>query len=240
MPDSLGDRQKSYENVNRSYLVKKVPVICRVDGRSFHTWAKGLEKPFSQDLIDCMAESAMQVMKDMSGCAACYVQSDEATFLLTDYRSIETQAWFDYNVNKVVSMSAALMTAFFNENKKKYVTLKDKPLAFFDSRCFNIPKEDVINNLLWRKKDFDRNSLSMYCSSLFSHKQLQGKNREQQHEMLYSIGKNWATDLSNVEKNGTFIIQMGDGSLQIKDDVLPTYESIKKVFADSGNPCLLF
>ena len=34
--DSLGDRMKSYENITRTYLPSRVPIIIRIDGKAFH------------------------------------------------------------------------------------------------------------------------------------------------------------------------------------------------------------
>ena len=44
--DSLGDRMKRYEGVSRTYLVRRMPVIIRIDGKAFHTFTKGFQKPF--------------------------------------------------------------------------------------------------------------------------------------------------------------------------------------------------
>ena len=50
----------------------------------------------------------------MQGCKAVYIQSDEASFLLTDFDKLTTEAWFDYNQSKVESISAAIMAVSFN------------------------------------------------------------------------------------------------------------------------------
>ena len=253
--DSLGDRIKSYEDVNRNYLVKKVPVICRIDGRAFHTFTRGLEKPFCKPLINTMQYAALQSAKEMSGCEAVYLQSDEISFLLTDYRELETQPWFDYNLSKILSISASLFTYYFNmkwreewdklfENVQlksalnEYKTPKEPKMATFDSRAFNIPREDTLNYFLWRMKDWERNSLTMYASSFFSHKQLMGKNKENKHEMLHEAGKNWTTDLTDVEKNGTFYIRNELGEWVERCDIVPHYGDLKKAFQDSKNLCL--
>jgi hypothetical protein len=62
----------------------------------------------------------------------------------------------------------------------------------------------VANYFLWRAKDWERNSLTMYASGFFSHKQLHSKTKQDRHDMLHSIGKNWATDVDERSKNGTF------------------------------------
>lgn len=225
MKDSLGDRIKGYENVSRTYLTKRTPVVVRVDGRAFHTFTKRFNKPFDRRLMFAMQEAAFAVAEQIQGFKAAYVQSDEATFVFTDYDDIKTGGWFDYNLNKIVSITAATMSVEFNN------LLIGSTKAVFDSRAFNVPREDVINCLLWRAKDWGRNSLQMYCQSLFSHKELQGKKRPDLHEMLHNIGKNWAVDLTHMECNGSFIINSGNG-LVVDHSVLPTYESIKSVIGE--------
>ena len=233
MKDSLGERMKTYENVNRNFLTRKVPVIIRLDGRAFHTFTRKLKKPFDQGFIDAMVYAATNLAAEMQGFKLAYVHSDEASFLLTDFDSIETEPWFDYNINKMVSISAARMSVDF---VNMMLTPDDSRMStppIFDSRAFNIPKEDVSNYFLWRQKDWCRNSLQMYARSFFSHKQLINKNKDDIHEMLHKIGKNWTTDLDDQLKNGTFIYRSEKtGGFILDKEVLPKYEYINSIVED--------
>lgn len=211
----LAQRMKRYESVSRDSLVINMPVIVRVDGKAFHTLTKTAKKPFDSEIMDSMVAAALAVSKEMQGFVAAYVQSDEATFFISDYDDVKTQGWFNYSHSKLISISASVMSVNFTERYKKK--------AYFDSRAFNVPKEDVVNCFLWRAQDWKRNSLQMYARSFFSHKELDNKNSESMHEMLYQLGKNWAVDLSDQQKNGTFII--GE---RIRTDILPTYADISK------------
>jgi tRNA(His) guanylyltransferase len=224
MPDSLGDRIKRYEQVTINYLTCRVPVIIRLDGRAFHTYTKKFTKPFSPLLMDAMTYAAKETANEMQGFKLAYIQSDEVTFLLTDFEDIATEAWFDYNINKIISISAALMSSYFN----RFVL--DNKTAVFDARSFNVPFDDVANVFLWRVKDWERNSLQMYCQSFFSHKDLHKKNKEEMHEMLNKINRNWTKDLSNREKNGTFLT-IKDGKIVqclTEIDGRVTYDMIQK------------
>lgn len=216
---SLGDRIKRYEAVAGMSATPRMPLMVRVDGRAFHTFCRGLEKPFDQNLINAMVGAATYVAQDMQGFKAAYIQSDEATFCITDYDDITTMGWFDYDLFKVVSISAALMTAAFNGHQAW-----GRP-ALFDSRAFSVPADDVVNAFLWRAKDWERNSLQMYARAYFSSKQLHGKKRADMHEMLHSVGKNWAIDLPDQQRNGTFLIRTADGIVE-RHDILPSYEAI--------------
>ena len=223
--DSLGDRMKRYEQVSKLFLTKKVPVIGRLDGNAFHTLTKHCKKPFDESLMNAMSDSCIAVMNKIQGCKVAYTQSDEVTFLITDYETIDTMAWFDYNVSKLVSISASTMSVAFN---KSFESPYD---AIFDARFFNVPKEDVINNFLWRAKDWNRNSLQMYCRSIFSHKQLHGANRETMHNMLHESGKKWTTDLNDRERNGRFFIKTSSGII-VNDTILPTYQSMESIIKE--------
>lgn len=218
----LGNRMKQYESVQTSNcLMRRMPVIIRVDGRAFHTLTASMDKPFDQLFMDWMVDSAKSAAEEMQGFKCGYVQSDEASFLLTDFDSFTTEPWFGYDLCKVVSISASLMTVEFSNRLplRKRVT--------FDARAFNVPLDDVANYFLWRAKDWERNSLQMYCQAHFSHKQLHSKGHEEMHEMLHGIGKNWTKDLSEIERNGTFLIKVPGGRDIIeRTDVNPHYADI--------------
>lgn len=182
MKDELGSRMKNfYESRSRTYLTRREPVIIRVDGKAFHTFTKGMLKPFDSSLILTMQLTAREACKKIQGCKLAYVQSDEISFLLTDWENLNTEAWFDYDLQKLVSISASIATAEFN---KHYEWVNEQ--ALFDSRAFSIPKEEVCNYFIWRQQDAIRNSIQAIAQSEFSHKELQGKNTLQMKEMLLS------------------------------------------------------
>lgn len=222
---NLADRIKRYESVSHYGLTARTPVMIRVDGRAFHSFTKGMARPFDNCLMDAMTHAAFSVANDMQGFKAAYIQSDEATFCITDYDKLDTQGWFDYDLQKIVSISAALMTTHFS----RYIV--SKKTSVFDSRAFNIPSSDVVNAFVWRARDWGRNSLQMYCRSHFSHKQLHGKCRADMHEMLHGIGRNWATDLKPREKNGTFLRITEDGIIS-NSTIEPTYADINNSIGD--------
>jgi tRNA(His) 5'-end guanylyltransferase len=184
--DSLGDRMKSfYENPAKLKLTRRTPVIIRLDGRAFHTFTKGMKKPIDAILVKSMQETMQYLCKNIQGCVLGYTQSDEITLVLIDYQTLTSSAWFEYDVQKLVSISASMATLEFNrvfmnniaemtedENEfKKYARKLFQ--ATFDARALNIPKEEVTNCILWRQLDAERNSIQSYAQSMFSHKQLQ-------------------------------------------------------------------
>ena len=228
----LGDRMKEYENVNRFYLTRRMPLIIRIDGRAFHTFCKGFKKPYDKLFAESMQTTALNLCKNVEGCKLAYTQSDEISLLLTDYDELETQAWFDKNLQKIVSISASMATLYFNETFKnlsdkwqinypwnisededKYFDLlTDKQFkAMFDSRAFCIPKEDCVNYFVWRQKDAVRNSINALGQANFSHKSLQGLNTSQvQDKLVNEKGINW-NDQPTEFKRGICCIKNEDG-----------------------------
>lgn len=225
--DSLGDRMKgNYENRSKTYLVRRMPVIIRLDGKAFHTFTRGFEKPFDNVMMQTMQQTTLKLCQEIQGCVFGYTQSDEITLVLVDYNDINTDAWFDYSVQKMCSVAASMCTLYFNdcfkdlylewlakadfnnEDSRKldrvYCKAIDKG-AMFDARVFNIPVEEVTNCVLWRQQDATRNSISSLAQSKFSAKELHGKNSSQMQDMLMEkYGINW-NNLTIPEKRGTAV-----------------------------------
>jgi tRNA(His) 5'-end guanylyltransferase len=199
----IGDRMKeNYENRSRYKLTRRMPVIMRLDGKAFHTVTKGCDKPFDEFLNRCMVETSKYLLKNIQGSKLVYTQSDEISILLTDFDQLNTDAWFDYNIQKMTSVSAGYASAFFTQ------MWKTGNVIVFDSRVFNIPKEEVCNYFIWRQLDWERNSIQMLSQANFSHKQLHKKSNSDMHEMLHEKGINWAK-LEDKWKNGTTISKAG-------------------------------
>ena len=105
----------NYESRSHTFLTRRTPVIIRLDGKAFHTYTRNLEKPFDEGLIEDMQLTAKYLCENIQGAKCAYVQSDEISILLTDYDKLDTKAWFDYNVQKMCSISASLATGKFNQ-----------------------------------------------------------------------------------------------------------------------------
>ena len=230
--DGLGMRMKNnYESIPKTRLMRRTPVAIRIDGKAFHTFTKGFEKPFDMVLIKSMQQTMKYLCENIQGCVFGYCQSDEITLILVDYQTLTTDAWFDYEVQKMCSISASMATMAFNrffaenvddymfskweiskyeEETEEYIktllTAVEKG-AMFDARCFNIPKEEVTNLIYWRQLDATRNSIQMVGQANFSHKELQNKSCNMIQDMLHEQkGINW-NDFPTVYKRGTACIK---------------------------------
>ena len=227
--DELGKRMKEfYETIPKTRLMRRCPVCIRIDGRHFHSWTKGFERPFDEVLIKSMQKTMKYLCENIQGCVLGYTQSDEISLILVDYKKLNSSAFFDYEVQKVCSTTASMATmAFnkiFNENTLNFISpeiFEDEKLkkicasyaeavkkgAMFDSRCFNIPKEEVTNYAYWRQLDATRNSIQMVGQANFSHKELQNKTCNNIQDMLMTQkGINW-NDLPTYQKRGSCCIK---------------------------------
>lgn len=229
--DDLGCRMKTfYEQIPKTKLMRRCPVAIRIDGKAFHTFTRGFQKPFDEVLIKSMQETMKYLCENIQGCVLGYTQSDEITLILVDYKKLTSSAWFDYEVQKICSIAASMATMAFNkrfiDNYLDYIsTLKpdftndsDRKTvsayinasnkgAMFDCRCFNIPKEEVTNLVYWRQLDASRNSIQMVGQANFSHKELQNKSCNDIQDMLMiQKGINW-NDLPTYQKRGTCCVR---------------------------------
>lgn len=216
--DSLGDRMKRYETVPRLHLTRRTPVVIRLDGKAFHTFTRSCVKPYDSDLHDAMMWATEQLVEQIQGACLGYTQSDEISILLRDWDSFTTDAWYDYGVQKMVSIAAAICSVEFNAAYTK----SNKP-ALFDARAFNMPKEEVCNYFIWRQQDATRNSINGLAQSLFSHKELQHKNvNEVQEMMIKHHGVNW-NDLDVWKKRGSCVYRSGSEIGNVSDDEIPIF-----------------
>lgn len=207
----LGDRIKTfYENRTKTFLPRRMITIIRLDGKSFSKWTKNLEKPFDDGFSDDMDATAVYLCENIQGAKFAYTQSDEITVVLTDFDTLDSQAWFDYNVQKMVSIAASLATAKFNHLR----TLRDMmngdcessdletfistnidrmKLACFDARVFQVPNlDEMVNTIIWRQQDCTRNSVSMAAHALLGHSATMNKSSGEKQEMLFQEkGVNW-------------------------------------------------
>ena len=209
-------------------------VAIRLDGKAFHTFTRGFRKPFDEILIKAMQETTKYLCENIQGCVLGYTQSDEITLILVDYKNLDTSAWFDYEIQKMCSISASMATIAFNKafeenidtfflnevvnkladvsNETKYRLYQTylkaiEKGAMFDARVFNIPKEEVTNLIYWRQLDATRNSIQMAGQANFSHKELQGKSCNMIQDMLMTQkGINW-NDIPTHQKRGSCVVR---------------------------------
>ena len=267
--DDLGTRMKEfYEQVPKTRLVRRMPVAIRIDGKAFHTFTRGFRKPFDHILIKTMQETTKYLCENIQGCVLGYTQSDEITLILVDYQKLTSSAWFDYEVQKICSISASMATMafnkFFERNVENYIQNcatdyetdglygKGTPEyqlceiyqkaaekgAMFDARCFNIPKEEVTNLIYWRQLDASRNSIQMVGQANFSHNELQNKSCNDIQDMLMLQKNINWNDFPTYQKRGSCVVK-SDEKETITEDNIGTKMTIRsKWIIDKEMPIL--
>lgn len=234
---SLGDRMKCYEYVPRTFLTRRTPVIIRLDGKAFHTFTRGMQKPFDEVFVKTMQETTKYLCENIQNCVLGYTQSDEITLVLVDYASLDTEPWFGNNIQKMVSVSASMATLAFNKEFRKnvvgvdglggrkvaqdYVSNMNTKLdkAMFDSRVFSIPKDEVTNCILWRQQDATRNSIQSVGQYYFSDKQLFKKSTKDIVQMLQDDKDVLWADMLTYFKRGSACLKDSDGKWFIDLDM---------------------
>lgn len=221
--DYLGNRMKTYEAAYKQALPCRLPVIVRADGKAFHTYTKGLKKTpgvaFDENLEYVMNLTAIKLCEEIQGAQLAYIQSDEISILVHGYKKLTSQGWFNNELQKIVSVSAAIASATFTaeswriwghqEMKSESGMLLFDPIikpAYFDSRAFILPESEVCNAYIWRQQDAIRNSLQMLTRSLYSHKECNNKNTLQLQSMCLTKGRDWNNEPASF-KRGRCVIK---------------------------------
>ena len=234
----LDVRMKTYyEEIPKTKLMRRCPVVVRLDGAHHHSFTRGMNKPFDEVYMTSMQRTMQHLCENIQGCVIGYTQSDEITLVLIDYKNLNSSAWFDYEVQKMCSVAASEATFAFNKFFREemrawwnrildknegtgvaYTEEEDRLLdvyakcldkgAKFDARVFNLPKEEVANMIYWRQQDAIRNSIQALGQAHFSSKQLENKSTSVIKQMLIDEkGINW-NELPIHKQRGSCCVKM--------------------------------
>lgn len=232
-PESLGDRMKLYEGIEADRrFMPLLPTMARVDGRCFHSFTRGMARPYDETLSKMMTDTMLYLVRETNACMG-YTQSDEIT-LAWHSTDIKSQIWFDGRICKMVSQLAANATlCFYRLVCERLPEYADK-LPTFDARVWQVPnRTEGANVFLWREWDATKNSISMAAQSVYSDKQLHGKNGADKQEMLWQKGINW-NDSPPQFKRGTF----AQRRIVVKPFSAEELEKLPPKHAARSNPAL--
>jgi tRNA(His) 5'-end guanylyltransferase len=206
---SLGDRMKAYEQPSTGRKAfKGMPLVARLDGKSFHTFCKGLKRPYDVRLSELMQQTMMALV-DRFQAKVGYTQSDEITLVWYQAPNDTADYPFDGRFQKMESLLAAFATVVFNKYLPVVIPEKAAMMPIFDARAFVVPTlTEAYNAILWRQQDATKNAISMAAQSMFSHKSLQGLHGpEMQEKMWKEKGVNF-NDYPPFFKRGVFAKRM--------------------------------
>lgn len=193
MLDPLGNRMKNnYESRTKIFLPRRTYTILRLDGRSFHSYTRDLKRPFDENFAHVMNLTAERLCGWIGGSVMAYTQSDEISILIQDFESENTQPWFGGNIQKIVSIAAGMASVHFHRLMDSDGGRGGEMAHTFDARAFTISDQiEVANYFIWRQRDCVKNSVTMTAQTVFSDRELHGKNGSERQEMLFSKGINW-------------------------------------------------
>lgn len=204
MSDDLGDRMKLYEQAEAGRrLMPLLPVLARIDGRAFHSFTRGMDRPYDGRFSNAMIETTICLARLTNACMG-YTQSDEIT-LAWHSTDIKSQIWFDGKIHKMVSQLAAHATLIFNGEVQRTMPGYADRDPTFDARVWNVPnRTEGANVFLWREWDATKNSVSMAADTFYSHNETHGKNGSQKLDMLLAKDVNW-NEYPAAFKRGTYV-----------------------------------
>jgi tRNA(His) 5'-end guanylyltransferase len=195
---------KEYERAEAGRrLMPLLPVMARIDGRSFSRFTQGMARPFDERMSNAMIRTATDLAAETGACMV-YTQSDEISLAWLQ-ESPESELFFGGKIQKSTSVLASIATAAFAEAYRNYFPNEERPHAHFDCRVWNVPSiEEGANTFLWRALDAEKNSVSMLARCHFSHKQLHGLGRKDQRALLREKGVEWES-FPEFFKRGTWL-----------------------------------
>lgn len=199
---TLSERMKYYEKKSEiKFDHMKGPLIIRLDGKAFHTYTKGLEKPFDLTMARAMVFTMKALCEEMTDVIFGYTQSDEITLVLQP-NSEESSPYFDFKLQKLASISSSIASYHFNTFMQRFYPDK---VGYFDSRVFQVPSYyEAANCVYWRQVDAIRNSISMVAQHHFTPRELKGKNQQEMKDMLITEkGFDWDYEVSTSLKRGS-------------------------------------
>jgi tRNA(His) guanylyltransferase len=204
--DALGDRLKQYEAVTTNRTVfRGQPFAIRLDGRAFHTFARGLHRPYDKRLSDLMVGTTIALVKEF-GALVGYTQSDEITLGFYTPSGSMSEYPFGGRLQKLESLAAASCTLHFNAELALFgLGDKTNQRPLFDARAFAVPNlQELYHVFLWRQQDATKNAISMAAQAYYPHAALLGKSGDEKQEMLFKVGTNF-NDYPFFFKRGTFV-----------------------------------
>lgn len=204
MADGLAERMKVYEGAEAGRrLMPLLPVLARLDGRAFHTFVRGLAKPFDQRLSNLMINTLAFLVRETNATVG-YTQSDELTLAWVP-AGADTQVFFDGRVQKMTSTLAALCSVHFNRRLPAFLPAEyGDRVPVFDCRVWNVPTiDEAVNVFVWRELDAKKNSISMAARAYYNHAAVHGRSGAELQELLFRKGVNW-NDYPAFFKRGTY------------------------------------
>lgn len=225
---------KSYENTYKYFLPLRMPMIIRLDGKNFSNYTKKFTKPYDERIKLALSAGAEALLKEISDSQIAYLQSDECSVLVTDYKNFDTQPYLKKNIQKICSISSSIMTLHFSKKIREltFNSSHEYDTALFHSKCFSLTKEEVNNYFVSRQNNAIRNSVLSLGQKYFSHQQMHNKNVEMVKENLKSVYNVDWNDLPLYQKRGWTLfkekveIEKQTRTICVTDNTIPSFKKV--------------
>lgn len=227
--DELGDLIKKYESASTGRTAfKGQPIIARLDGRAFHSFTQGLEKPYSKNLNLCMKYTTERLLVEF-GADVAYTQSDEITLAWYLSSDSSSEYIFGGRFQKLDSILAASATINFYKNIQTWLPGLAHKYPVFDCRTFVVPDLERAHDVfLWRQMDCIKNAISSAAQANFSHNSLQGLHSKELKAKLFDEKKiNFDTDYPDYFRFGTFFVKRKEEK-ELSPEILEKIPESKK------------
>jgi len=200
----LGDRCKLYEDIEaKRKAMPGLPLMARLDGKAFHTFTKGLPRPYDPRLSELMIDTTKYLVEKTQAKIG-YTQSDEISLFWYE-PDITSEIYFDGRWQKLCSVLSGMASAKFTKELAQRIPERSESVVCFDCRVWQVPSiSEVIMTYVWREDDATKNSISMAAEEYYSTKELMNKHSKDKQEMLWQKGINW-NDYPVFFKRGTYV-----------------------------------
>ena len=133
---SLGERLSEYESIFDISIMKRVPIIVRLNIRNYKKILPNIKKPFSKVFSDIMHQCTLYIISQIQDAVFGYSFNDEINIILRNDRDLDTEPWNNNNLQKIISS----VTSYAINGFEKSVEL------FSD---LDIVADCVVNTKVW-------------------------------------------------------------------------------------------
>lgn len=173
------DEHGVYELLAKQRVRDDYYIGMRLDGVSFSSFTKDMEKPFDDAFQGAMDDVCRYLLNNISDLLAAYVQSDEISLVFK-----QDTEWFDRRTEKLLSVVPAMASAKISDATRDFAPSR---LPYFDARLLFLPAlNDVRVMLDERQLDSAKNAVS--CIMYWYLRQNEGMSGKAADSYMRNIG----------------------------------------------------
>lgn len=154
MVQSLEKRIQEYESCFDYRFTRKLPLIIKIEGKSFSKATKNLQRPYSDNLAATFADTMLALVKNIDGATIGYHYSDSISIVSLNDQKLNTDPWLGNRIQDIVSLASSMATNEFNNlawsDDDTYIDGADiSGNALFTAKAFTVPNyTEAINFLI--------------------------------------------------------------------------------------------